>query len=302
VVFGRSVVKIMMHDVFSIAKPAAAIPLVFDSPHSGAEYPQDFEYVCDFLRLRRAEDSYVDELFSSAPEHGAPLLKAHFPRSYIDVNRAIDDIDPAILDGDWPYGAINPTVRSDSGIGLIRRLVAPGKPLYDAPLAPEIVKNRIDAYYRPYHKALEGLLDEAHYNFGHVYHLNCHSMPNSTAFPKRITAMVGNQIKPSDFVLSNRDGTTSGTDFMHSMRDILQDMGYRVSLNDPFKGVELVQRYSRPSRGRHSVQIEVNKSLYMDEDTCERSGGFDSIRSDIEQFVAATARYVSAQGVELAAD
>ena len=127
-------------------------------------------------------------------------------------------------------------------------------------------------------------------------------MPNSTAFPKRITAMVGNQIKPSDFVLSNRDGTTSGTDFMHSMRDILQDLGYRVSLNDPFKGVELVQRYSRPSRGRHSVQIEVNKALYMDEESCEKSANFEQVRSDIEQFVAGVARYVGAQGVALAAD
>ena len=291
-----------MRETYSIDKPASPLPLVFDSPHSGTEYPADFGYVCDFLQLRRAGDSYVDELFASAPTHGAPLLKAHFPRSYIDVNRAIDDVDPAILDGDWPYGAINPTARSDSGIGLIRRLVAPGQPLYGAPLAPEVVKNRIDTYYIPYHAALKELLDEAHYNFGQVYHVNCHSMPNSTAFPKRITAMVGNQIKPSDFVLSNRDGTTSGTDFMHSMRDILQDLGYRVSLNDPFKGVELVQRYSRPSRGRHSVQIEVNKALYMDEGSCEKSADFDSIRSDIKQFVAGVARYVGAQGVALAAD
>ena len=291
-----------MLDVFSIDQPDTPIPLVFDSPHSGTQYPADFNYACDFQQLRRAEDSYVDELFAAAPDHGAPLLKAHFPRSYIDVNRAIDDIDPAILDGDWPYGVINPTVRSDSGIGLIRRLVAPGRPLYNAPLNPEDIRDRIDTYYKPYHAALKSLLDDAHYHFGHVYHINCHSMPHTTAFPKRITAMVGNQIKASDFVLSNRDGTTSGTDFMHTLRDILQDLGYRVSLNDPFKGVELVQRYSRPSRGRHSVQIEVNKALYMDETSNERGDSFNSIRSDIEKFILMTAAYVRNQGMELAAD
>ena len=301
-VFVNSVVEIDMRNVLSIDKPKTPIPLVFDSPHSGTNYPDNFTYACDFQILRKAEDSYVDELFAAAPNHGASLLKAHFPRSYIDTNRAIDDIDPALLETDWPYGTINPTARSDSGIGLIRRLVTPGEPLYDAPLEPQDVKNRIEMYYKPYHSALRDLLDESHYHFGHVYHINCHSMPKSTAFPKRIAEMRGNQIQPSDIVLSNRDGTTSGSDFIHALRDIVKDLGYRVTLNDPFKGVELVTRYAHPARGRHSVQIEVNKALYMNEESCERSDNFETIRSDLEKLIAKSADYVRAQDVTMAAD
>ena len=259
-----------MSNPFTIAAPATPLPLIFDSPHSGTHYPDDFAYVCAFGDLQRAEDRFVDELFACAPEYGGVLLCAHFPRSYIDVNRGIDDIDPVILAESWPHGEINPSSRSDAGIGLIRRLVRPGMPLYDQPLSVAAISHRIENYYKPYHAALEKLMNEAHYNFGQVWHINCHSMPSASARPKQPIGINGYGGLETDFVLGDRDGTSCDLDFTHALRDFLRGLGYTVTINDPFKGVELVHRYSAPARGLHSLQIEINKALYMNEDTSEK--------------------------------
>ncbi len=278
------------------------IPLVFDSPHSGTHYPDDFHYACKFEDLQKAEDKYVDELFACAPEYGAALLLANFPRSYIDVNRRADDIDPVILAESWPFGNINPSSRSDAGIGLIRRLVRPGIPVYDQPLSVEDIAHRIEKYYRPYHAALEKLIQDAHYNFGHVWHVNCHSMPGASARPKQPVGLIGRLPREADFVLGDRDGTSCDLDFTHAMRDFLKGLGYTVTINDPFKGVELVHRYSAPSRGLHSLQIEINKSLYMNENTNKKTADFENLRLDIESLVAFCADYVQSNLMDVAAD
>lgn len=288
--------------VYTLNKPSTPLPLVFDSPHSGTHYPDDFEFACDVRNLDRTSDKFVDELFSAAIDHGGTLLAANFPRCYVDVNRAADDIDPDVLACDWPYGDINPTARSDSGIGLIWRLARPGVPIYDGNLAPEHVRQRIERYYQPYHEALKNALDEAHYNFGQVYHINCHSMPASTATPKRARALSGYQDQPSDFVLGTRGGMSCGIHFSHALRDFLTGLGYRVTIDDPFRGVELVERYSVPSRGRHSLQIEINKALYMDEEACEKNENFDALQADVENLIVFCADYVRSQLTALAAD
>lgn len=290
-----------MHDILSIEKPATPLPLVFDSPHSGKIYPQDFNYACPFPELEKAEDKYVEELFAAAPDHGASFLHAHFPRSYIDANRAADDIDPELLGENWP-GPINPTSRSEAGIGLIRRLVRPGLPVYNRSLNPSEVQARIDTYYTPYHAALENLLNEAHYNYGAFWHINCHSMPLSTAIPRQPLSLYLGQPKPLDFVLGDRDGTTAGKAFVHAIRDCLRGMGYHVGINDPFKGVELIRRYSAPTRGRHSVQIEINKALFMNEENGEKSINFKKIKGDISRLIELCAQYTQANLVNLAAD
>lgn len=287
---------------FSILAPTSPLPLIFDSPHSGAHYPDDFIFCCPENELHKAEDKYVDELFSCVPDYGGHLLLAHFPRSYIDVNRRIDDIDPVILTETWPHGDISPTSRSDAGIGLIRRLVRPGIPVYNQPLSVEQVAHRIDNYYKPYHTALEKLLADAHYNFGQVWHINCHSMPAASAKPRQPIGFMGNGPKGSDFVLGDRDGTSCDIDFTHALRDFLKGQGYTVTINDPFKGVELVHRYSAPSRGFHSIQVEINKALFMDEETNLKSGDFDSLRLDIESLVAFCADYVQSNLMDIAAD
>lgn len=290
-------------DVLSIKKPEIALPLVFDSPHSGSHYPHDFGYACDLAHLRGAEDSFVDELFATAPAHGITFLHAHFPRAYIDVNRAETDIDAELLAEDWtgPF-EIEPTSRSHAGIGLIRRLVKPGIPLYDRALSSEEIVARIEKYYRPYHDALATLLKDAHYNYGQVWHINCHSMPNASAYPKRGIGLVGNKAKPVDFVLGDRDGTSCAFDFTRALRDFIKSLGYTVSVNDPFKGVELVDKYSSPAAGYNSLQIEINKSLYMDEETGQKNSSFNALKDDVDKISKFCATFVESRLTQLAAD
>ena len=153
-----------MDSIFKLKTPKNPLPLIFDSPHSGTDYPADFRYACPFEELEKAEDKYVDDLFSSVINHGGTFLCALFPRSYIDVNRAADDIDTELTGRYWPqdtHGPIHPTSRSDAGIGLIRRLVKPGMPLYNRELSPDEILNRVYSYYISYHNKLEQLIENA---------------------------------------------------------------------------------------------------------------------------------------------
>ena len=281
-----------MHNVYAIDKAKNPRPVIFDSPHSGRIYPDDFDYACAFEDLQKCEDHWVDELFANAPAHGGTLLSALFPRSYIDPNRAVDDIDTQLLDRPWG-GSIAPSARSHAGIGLIRRLVNPNTALYDRSLLQTEIKQRIDHYYTPYHKALKTLLNETHQNFGCVYHINCHSMPESTAV---------SQGKPVDFTLGNCDGTSCDPAFTRILRDYIAELGYRVSINDPFKGVELVRAYSQPAQSRHSLQLEINKALYMREKTGGKSKDFEKLKKNIDCIVRFIADYAQAQITPLAAD
>ncbi|EWY39944.1 N-formylglutamate amidohydrolase [Skermanella stibiiresistens SB22] len=257
-----------------------AVPLVLDSPHSGIVYPRDFSFVCPFRALRQAEDTHVDELVASAPEAGAILIRALFPRSYIDVNRAVDDIEPELLDGPWPE-PLHPSDKSLAGMGLIRRLCKPGMPMYDGRLSVAQVAERIDRYYRPYHEQVAGAIDRLHRRFGVVYHLNCHSMPTFGRDPST---------RP-DFVLGDRDGTTCDPDFTRYVGAFLTSRGYRVRLNNPYKGVELVRRYSNPKRGIHSLQVEIHRGLYMNEETLEKNAGFDRLQSHLAALIRELADY-----------
>ena len=292
----RSLQKDNLHGVYTLHRPKDPLPLVFDSPHSGVIYPEDFDYSCKFSLLEKAEDKFVDELFGAAPDFGAAMLCADFPRSYIDVNRCERDIDVDLLEDIWPE-ELNPTARSHAGIGLIRRLVRPGVPLYSRHLKVAEIKNRIDTYYRPYHQALEKLIEEAHYFHGHVWHINCHSMPTQEG-----NAFRASPLRSADFVLGDRDGTSCDIAFTHAVRDFLKGLGYRVSINDPYKGVELVRRYSSPATGRHSLQIEVARNLYIDEETYKKSSNFGRMQDDITKLIRFCAGYVAAQSLPMAAD
>ena len=285
--------------IFEIQRPVdgvADLPLVFDSPHSGREYPADFNYACSFEMLRQAEDNQVDTLIRTAPAHGATVLNALFPRTYIDVNRAADDIDTELLDKRWP-APIVPTSRSYSGIGLIRRLVRPGTPVYDRHLSVQEIRNRIEDYYVPYHTALKHLLDDAHYRFGQVWHINTHSMP-STSVP----VAFGMASMQPDFVIGDRDGTSCNPDFTHFLRDSLKGMGYRVAINHPYKGVEIVRRYAHPAAGRHSIQLEIGKALYWDEHRNEPNRNFNNLKADTDKLAGLCADYARSNLIELAAD
>lgn len=281
------------------------LPVIFDSPHSGHIYPADFQYACHVDTLRKIEDRYVDDLFAEAPNHNAVLLNALFPRSYIDVNRAIDDIDHTLIEGEWPFethGTTNPTNRSYSGIGLIARLTKPGMPIYNRHLTVDEIMNRITKYYEPYHDTLCTLLDDAYYRYGTYWHINCHSMPSTSAYPKRHITMMGNTPKPSEIVIGDLDGSSATREFTHFLRDFWTHKGYRTTVNDPFKGVEIIHRYSLPTRGKNSVQIEINRSLYMDEETGAQNKNYEVIKGHCTEMIRECITFAQNHLTRLAAD
>jgi N-formylglutamate amidohydrolase len=265
------------------------VPLVLDSPHSGRDYPDDFRSLVPVSDLRRVEDSFVDMLFAAAPEAGATLLSARFPRTYIDANRAVCDLDPSLLKGRWPE-PLSPTEKSRLGHGLVWRTFPPDRPIYADRLPVDAVRRRIEDYWRPYHAALEGEMARLHSRFGAVWHLNCHSMP-STSSPY----MPGRGGRRADFVLGDREGESCAPAFTHFVRDRLEAMGYGVRLNDPYRGAELVRAYADPPHGRHSLQIEINRALYMDERSLKPGPGFEPLQRTLTALVRDMADYTRAR-------
>ncbi len=272
--------------LFRAGPKAAEVPLVFDSPHSGTDYPGDFDYVCPPHVLRTAEDTYVHELYAEAPAHGATLIGALFPRSYIDANRDLSDIDQALLSEPWP-GKLNPGVKTRLGMGLIRRLAVPELPVYSRKLGIAEVQGRIDRYYRPYHAELAAVADRLRARFGGVWHIDCHSMKSLS----NAMASEGAGVARADFVLGDRDGTTCAPELTDFVLRFLVGRGYDVRVNDPYKGVELVRRHGRPQENRHSLQIEVNRKLYMDEASFERGANFPQLKANLDGLVAALAGF-----------
>ncbi len=269
------------------APEGLSVPAVFDSPHSGREYPADFGHAVARRILRFGEDTFVDELFASAPRYGAFLLEAHFPRTYIDTNRPEDDLDQRLLEEPWP-GPLSPGAKTRSGIGLIWRVASETQPIYDRRLSLAEVRHRIATYHRPYHQALDDVIADTHRKFGAVWHVNCHSMPSTS--DRRSPEGPGRQ-RPH-FCLGDRDGTTADPRFVRFVHEMIGDMGYRVTVNDPYKGVELVRRHGRPGEGRHSLQIEINRGLYLDEETREKAAGFARLAADVDRLIGGICAYV----------
>ncbi len=262
------------------------VPVVFDSPHSGTNYPADFDTIVPRLALRRAEDTHVEALYAAAPDHGAVLIAAEFPRSYIDANRSLLDMDAALLDSAWP-GPINVTRKTEKGIGLVWRLLDTGEPIYTRKLTVAEVQTRIANCYAPYHKVVRDAINSAHKHYGAVWHINCHSMPATSS----VISEEGPGVPRADFVLGDRDGTTCAPEFTTFVAQTLRGMGYEVRVNDPYKGVELVRAYSEPAEQKHSLQIEVNRKLYMDEITREPNANFGKLQADITALIKAISGY-----------
>lgn len=273
-----------MSTPLTLTPPAVpALPIVVDSPHSGTDYPPDFGSVLEGLALRQGEDTWVHELWGSAPAHGATLLAAHFPRAYIDPNRSLRDIDAALLDAPWP-GPTEPGRKTELGIGLVWRLMD-GQPIYDRLLGVAEVQERIERCWRPYHAALAAALATAAASQGPRWHLNAHSMPDDSY------RRLGLPDKPlADVVLGNLDGSTCDEATMALIEDALRGAGYSVARNDPFKGVEIIRDSGRPERGWHALQVEVKRSLYMDERR-KKNAGFDRLQRAIDGALAALAAH-----------
>ncbi len=269
--------------VLTVLGPTGRVrPLLLDSPHSGTDYPPDFGAAVDRDTLLDAVDTAVDELFGEGPELGAALLKAHFPRTYIDPNRAEDDIDARLLDGCWP-GPLSPSEKTRRGSGLIRRTIGEDdRALYDRRLGVGEVQQRIRRYHAPYHRALGAAQRRLLQRFGAAYHLNCHSMGSRSR---------EDMTRRPDIVLGDRDGTTCEADFTALAAEVLAGFGYRVRTNHIFKGVEIVRAFSAPDAGRHSLQIEINKDLYIDEATRRLRPDFASVQADLAQLIDRLAAY-----------
>jgi len=274
-------------DPFVLSLPTdKVIPLVCDSPHSGVIYPRDFRACLAAPILRSGEDTYVEELWRAIPAVGGSLVAANFPRTYIDPNREIDDIDGGMLAEPWP-GELHPGEKTRLGHGLIWRR-ANRQAIYDRKLTVAEVENRIRRFHQPYHAALNQQIETAYAQFGGVWHLNLHSMPANSYELLEIDTD-----KPlADFVLGDHDGRTCDPALVGTVEKFLTGRGYAVARNDPFKGVALIARIGRPAENRHSLQIEVNRKLYMDEATYERSQGFDALQQSLSLLAAHLGEFV----------
>ncbi len=262
---------------FAVLVPpgGARVPFVFNSPHSGRVYPRAFLETSrlDAATLRRSEDTFVDELFAGAVQIGAPLMRAHFPRAFVDVNREAYELDPAMFEGRLPSFTNTRSMRVAGGLGTIARIVADGAEIYRRPLSVAEGLDRIERYYKPYHRTLRSLVEETRRTFGAAVVVDCHSMPSS-----RVTRE--NRRRP-DFVLGDRYGTSCLSILTNVAQETLQRLGYSVARNKPYAGGHITETYGNPMAGVHALQIEVNRSLYMDELRYLRAGGFAWLVADI---------------------
>jgi N-formylglutamate amidohydrolase len=284
----------LLPGVFARRDPhAGAVPVLFDIPRSGAEYPRPFRSIASLSDLQRSISMYVEELYVDVTEHGATWLYALFPNAFIDPNRHALDIDPEALDGHWPE-PLEPSAKSRNGIGLIPMVCAGTKPIYDAKLPVAEVRARLDGYYWPYHNELSRLLRGFHGVHGVAYHLSCHSMP---------AIATGNGpdagTRRSDFDLGDRNGTTCSPEVVDVVYETLRGFGYKVTRNTHFIGAESVRQHGNPAHGIHSLQIEMNRSLFMNEAAGTRAAPFGQVQEHLTTLSARIAAHARQTGKTL---
>jgi N-formylglutamate amidohydrolase len=270
---------------FEVLAPAnQTLPFVFASPHSGRVYHKSFLQVSrlDTVSIRRSEDSFVDEIFASAPALGAPLIKAHFPRAYVDPNREAYELDPAMFDAPLPGFVNSRSPRVSAGLGTIARVVRDGAEIYAKKLTFAEAQWRIDTYYKPYHARLRSLMEATHKQFGCAVLIDCHSMP-SVGGP--LDQDIGTT-RP-DVVLGDRFGTACARRLTDIMERALAMQSFAVVRNNPYAGGFSTEHYGRPALGLHALQIEINRALYMDEERIERLAGLKRISHAVTTLIRA---------------
>ncbi len=245
--------------------------VVFSSPHSGNEYPEDLLAMTrlDSHAIRSSEDAFVDRLFARAPDFGAPLLAARFPRAYVDLNRADTELDPALVRG-VRYHGINPRIAA--GLGVIPRVVGGHRAIRSGKMSLQEANRRLNLAYRPYHARLAALLSEQHARFGAAILVDCHSMPNEA-----ISHLERDNTPFPDVVIGDRFGTSASAWITEAVIGIFKEAGFRVARNKPFAGGYITQHYGHPTRNRHAVQVEINRSVYMDEYAIQPRDDFGTI-------------------------
>jgi N-formylglutamate deformylase len=265
----------LVRNPFSIAEPQLrTAPFVFASPHSGRVYPPTFLAASrlDPLVLRRSEDAFVDELFASAPHEGAVLLMAHFPRAYLDVNRAEGELDPGMFDGQIGYRPAGRSARVTAGLGVIPRVVRDGVEIYRHTLPAGEAAFRLETFYRPYHSALAQLVADTQARFGVAVVIDCHSMPPLA--------------RGYDVVVGDCHGEAAAPELSAFIQKCFRNLGFSVGRNSPYAGGHTTGLYGKPTAGLHAIQIEINRGLYLDEKRIEKTVGFGECRNLVAQFIA----------------
>jgi len=267
-----------------VLRPALQmVPVVFASSHSGRTYPPEFLAAArlDPLNLRRSEDSFVDELFAASVDHGAPLIRATFPRAFCDANREPWELDPAMFVDRLPAWVNTTSARVGAGLGTLARIVASGEAIYRAKLSFAEAERRVQDYWQPFHASLQALIDGTRALFGACLLIDCHSMPSHGSRP------VG---RAPDFVLGDAHGTACHPTVTQYLERRLIDLGYTVRRNDPYAGGYITRHYGRPREQVHAIQLEIARELYMDEVRIERLSRFESVRQDLVALIGSIAR------------
>jgi len=276
----------------SIASPKRqTVPVVFASPHSGREYPEEFlaQSRLDSLMLRRSEDAFVDDLFSQVPEMGAPLISARFPRVYVDANREANELDQAMFDDALPTGANTRSPRVAVGLGTIARIVSDGQEIYAGRLRYAEARNRIEQCYVPYHRALRGLVENTLQRFGTCLLVDCHSMPSPNGLGQRSAG-----VSSAELVLGDCWGSSCDPAVTNRVERAALEQGFSVQRNSPYAGGFTTRHYGRPSMALHAIQLEIDRSLYLDEVNLTRLSAFD----DVRRRLSAVARAMTDMGWE----
>lgn len=286
----------MTPEAFRLIRPSRLeTSVIFSSPHSGRDYPADFlaSSPLDPLVLRSSEDAYVDRLFARAPLHGASLICASAPRAFIDLNRAPDELDPAVIEG-VARVAHNP--RISSGLGVIPRVVAGGRAIYSGKISRADAELRLNQHWHPYHNALQSLIDETHADFGEAILIDCHSMPHEA-----IDAHARPSQPKPEVVLGDRFGAAAGREVVDQIESAFASAGFRVVRNSPFAGAYIAQHYGRPLSRKHVVQVEIDRALYLDEARVEPGKNFAAFSVRMNRVVAEMAQ-IGRRALPLAAE
>jgi len=279
---------------FALTLPEAqTVPIVFVSAHSGRRYTAAFLAAArlDALTLRRSEDSFVEELFAAAPSLGAPLLAAHFPRAFCDPNREAWELDPDMFEGALPDWVNTKSARVGAGLGTIARVVGSGEAIYRDKLRFADAEERVRECWEPFHAALRDTIDATRARFGACLVIDCHSMPGTGLAPRM----------PADFVVGDAHGTACAPRATRLVERTLANLGYAVRRNDPYAGGFITRNYGRPREDVHAIQVEICRTLYMDEQQIERSRRFDRLRQNMTDFIATLASQIEAAGLNIRA-
>jgi len=281
-------------DVFLPTRQDTSV--VFASAHSGRDYPRSFlrQSVLDDVVIRSSEDAFVDLLFAAAPDHGAPLIAATVPRAYVDLNRAAEELDPAVVDG-ASRTVHNPRVAS--GLGVIPRVVANGRAIYRGKLAHAEAQERLRQAWYPWHRALAALIEDTRARFGEAILIDCHSMPHEA-----IESIAHGAVRKPEVVLGDRFGASAAPEVVDRVEAAFAASGLKVVRNAPFAGAYTAQHYGRPSRGQHVVQVEIDRSIYMNEQLIRPNNNFEAFRTALGGVIADLAAIGRGRRIPLAAE